>query len=403
MKRVLLTVVVCMAIVAFAVPAFAVGYNNGKINYTTGLNETGYAANAGKYVRQPATSAQTTAAAGPHGNYTTTTNKCSDCHSTHFAKGSYMLLRANSREDACSFCHAGGGGSTLNIQMDNQYDANGVVADGSRGAGTGHTLGYKGNAPADINPAYTDAEGLACFDCHSPHGNSARILTTFANPGRATFNDAGEEGVLSAPPGSSHFWVTKVNGSTGQTAIDKFTKYTSSKYGVVYDLRSYLPVTGDDVVDKGTIWGLAPVEGNFVIAKAVTGAEIKPVWGTGRFLLLKNPDAKDGSDITTSGAGSYGGGPYALANGAGSNKLSINWTNPLGPANAAYGGNQDNDGQKFPSAATGILAVSEMCTDCHDGAAGSSGQAANVWLPSSDDSSTGSYQVAYSHDAQPRH
>ncbi len=401
MKRVLITLAVCMAILAVAVPAFAAGYNNGGKNYTTGANEAGYGDNAGIYVRQPATSAQTTAAAGPHGNYTTTTNKCSDCHSTHFAKGSYMLLRANSREDACSFCHAGGGGSTLNIQMDNTYDAAGVVADGSRGAGTGHTLGYTGNAPADINPAYTDAEGLACFDCHSPHGNSARILTTFANPGRATFNDAGEETAVGAPAGSSHFWVTSIKGSTGQTAIDKFTKYTSAKYGTVYDLRSYVPIAVTDTA--GTIWGLSPVEGNFVITKPLTGAEIKPVWGTGRFLLVKNPDAKDGSDITTSGAGSYGGGPYALADGLGSNKLSINWTDPLGPANAKYGGNQDNDGQAFPTAGNGILAVSEMCTDCHDGAAGSSGQAANVWLPSSNDSSTGSYQVAYSHDAQPRH
>ncbi len=402
MKRVLLTVVVCMAILALAAPAFAAGYNNGEINYTTGLDEAGYADNAGQYVRQPATSAQTTAAAGPHGNYTTTTNKCSDCHSTHYAKGSYMLLRANSREDACSFCHAGGGGSTLNIQMDNQYDASGVVADGSRGSGTGHTLGYAGNSPADINPAYTDAEGLACFDCHSPHGNSARILTTFANPGRATFNDAGEETAVGAPAGSSHFWVTKINGSTGAAAIAKFTSYTSAKYGVVYDLRSYVPVSGTDVLATSTIWGLAPVEGNFVITKPVTGAEIKPVWGTGRFLLVKNPDAKDGSDETTSGPGTYGGGEYALADN-GLNKLSIDWADPLGPANPAYGGNQDNDGQKFPSASTGILAVSEMCTDCHDGAAGSAGQAANVWLPSAADTSTGSYQVAYSHDAQPRH
>ena len=402
MKRVLLTVVVFVMMFALAVPAFAAGYNNGGINFTTNANEALYGKNAGQYVRLPQTSSQTTAAAGPHGNYTTTTNKCSDCHSTHFAKGSYMLLRANTREDACSFCHSGGGGSTLNIQMDNEYDADGVVVDGKRGSGTGHTLGYKGNAPADIKPAYTDAEGLACFDCHSPHGNSARILTTFANPGRATFNDAGEESAVNAPAGSSHFWVTSIKGSTGAPAIAKFTSYNSSKYGVVYDLRSYIPISATDVAATSTIWGLSPVEGNFVITKPVTGVEIKPVWGTGRFLLLKNPDAKDGSDITTSGAGSYGGGPYALADN-GLNKLSINWTDPLGPANATYGGNQDNDGQKFPSASTGILAVSEMCTDCHDGAAGSSGQAANVWLPSAADTSTGSYEVAYSHDAQPRH
>ena len=171
-RRILVLALIAVAILALtAAPALAEGYND-PTEYT---RATGYEA-------------------GPHGGYNSTTNKCNDCHSTHYASGSYVLLRANSREAACDFCHVGGGGSSINIQMDNTYNTAAAVAGGAdavvdtgndRGAGVGHTLGYSGGAPVDINPAYSDSAGLACFDCHTPHGNSARVLTTFANPGRA--------------------------------------------------------------------------------------------------------------------------------------------------------------------------------------------------------------------------
>lgn len=184
-KRALMLAVLTAAVLAIAaVPAFAEGYNDGGWNYTTGSDLPGYGDNAGIYVRSVTTTAQVQSFAGPHGGYTTTTNKCQDCHSTHYALGSYMLLRANDRENACTFCHAGGGGSSINIQMDNAYDADGVIASADNHLGTGHTLGYSGSAPADIEPAFTDTAGLACFSCHTPHGNSARVLEAFGSPSR---------------------------------------------------------------------------------------------------------------------------------------------------------------------------------------------------------------------------
>jgi predicted CXXCH cytochrome family protein len=400
-KRILTIAAIAATMLAItATPALAEGYNNGGINYTTGTNVAGYGNNAGLYVRTP-NATQTASMSGPHGGYTTTTNKCQDCHSTHYAKGSYVLLRANRREDACTFCHGGGGGSTINIQMDNAYDANGPAIDGSRGMGTGHSLGYKGNAPDDINPAYTAANGLACFDCHTPHGNSARVLTTFANPGRAYFEDPSK-------PGSKN-WVTAINGNkaaVGSSVIIggvTFNAVNDPTYGPVYDLN-----TSPSTVPTATMWGLTPVEGNFVIRTAATvKAVVKPVWPTGRFLLLKNPDNLEPvSDVATSSSDPSAtvptGAIYKTAD-HGYNKLSINWDDPLGPADVAYGGEQDKNGGAFPSSPNGILAESEFCTDCHDGAAGSSGQPANVWVPSQENSVTGSYQVAYAHDAQPRH
>lgn len=336
LKKTLFIAVIAMAIVALtALPAFAEGYND-PAEYTRDLGSF----------------------QGPHGGYTTTTNKCQECHSTHYATGKYMLLRANERAAACDFCHGGGGGSDINIMMDNDYRSGDFdVAQTSAettttmGYGTGHTLGYTGNAPTDINPAYSDPDGLACFSCHTPHGNSARVLTTFANPGRAF---GGGSAVL--PTTSTEYFGNSTDG----------------------------------VLDAAGEWGIDPNEGNIKIFSGGV-VKAKPIWPTGRFLLLSNPhsDAAEGqNDMAVSDTADNG-----------FNKLAISWDEPLGPADENYGGDQDADpDDSFPWQAEGFMGLNEFCTDCHDGAAGASTQSANVWK--SDEST---YTVASSHDSQPRH
>ncbi len=180
-------VLVAMAFALVAAPAFAEGYNTRSSDAAAVAK--GYGATTGEYTRYLGSFS------GPHGGYATTTNKCADCHSTHYAKGSFMLMRANSREAACDYCHGGGGGSSVNIMMDNEYNTVADVtagaaaakkyADGnSQGKGTGHTLGYTGLSPVDIDPAFQAQSGLACFNCHTPHGNSARTLQSFGSPSR---------------------------------------------------------------------------------------------------------------------------------------------------------------------------------------------------------------------------
>ncbi|MDI6715747.1 MAG: cytochrome c3 family protein [Actinomycetota bacterium] len=44
---------------------------------------------------------------GPHGSYITTSNKCKTCHAIHRSNGAYYLLRADSPDDACTYCHTG--------------------------------------------------------------------------------------------------------------------------------------------------------------------------------------------------------------------------------------------------------------------------------------------------------
>jgi hypothetical protein len=358
-KRILFVALVATAIFAIAVvPAFAEGYNT-PTQYT---RATGYFS-------------------GPHGGYTTTTNKCADCHSTHYAAGSFMLLRANSREAACDYCHGGGGGSTINIMMDNDYKlmsdpttttAGIAVIDGGSGNGTGHTLGYTGNAPADIKPAFSSTAGLACFDCHSPHGNSARILTTFANPGREM--------------------------GTGNLAV------APTDFGYIGNTDGV--IDGAGVI--GTEWGIDPVQGNL---KWWSGSlQVKPIWPNGRFLLVKNPHVEISSVTGLEVADTT---VTSVANEIatdGVNKYMIDWEEPLGPADTTYGGYQDNDNDKaYPFAPQvagegGFLAESEFCVDCHDGTAGASTQPAEVWAPAGVSGSlVGTYTVAYAHDAQPRH
>lgn len=464
-KKIVALAALAVCVVALAAaPALAEGYNQSGYSFTGGASgtdpvaETNYPDASGLYVRYPSagqvSNGATSSLQGPHGGYNTTTNKCQDCHSTHYASGAYMLLRANDRENACSFCHAGGGGSKLNIQMDNAYDETGMVlaqgaaADTTRGAGTGHTLGYKGKAPADIEPAYQDTSGFACFDCHSPHGNSARILTTFSDPGRAVY-DAVAAGVVGAVAGDKYLYVTDIKYFAGNGTFNT-VDFNEAAYGLpaltdpttsrtVYDLNAVLSadIATMTPAGYGGIFGVTP-EGNTVFkrkdgdptqAGAQTDAKAiwRPVWQTGSFLLLKNPDNETGANGMKTGKS----GDMTVTAGSevasqGVNKFPINWDDPLGPADQVYGGNQNNnrndaewnsvtkqweyDGDgigttvAYPSAPTGILSAMEFCTDCHDGAAGASTQAAKVYFDENqDDVAAGDYATAYSHDAQPRH
>ena len=373
-RRTLVLAVITVALVVLtAVPAFAVAQSyNDSGEYT---RDNGYFS-------------------GPHGGYTTTTNKCAVCHSTHYAEGSFMLLRANSREAACDYCHGGGGGSTINIQMDNAYKTmtedfdikDGVVDVANTpegGYGTGHTLGYTGMAPADIKPAYQAADGFACFDCHSPHGNSERIMGVTGNPGR-------------------------------QLGTDNIV--------IPMDQPPYIGNSTDGILNSGGEWGVDPNFGNFKWfgdpwaanpagrpADDTAGARLiyRPIFPAGRFMLVKDPHstAQESQPDTATPWTVYGDRTVLATDGL--NKFEIDWDDPMGPADGGYGGGQDNDSNQSFLFATvgpsgtpgnGFAALSEFCVDCHDGTAGASTQAAEVW-----NSVEGTYTVSYSHDAQPRH
>jgi len=115
---------------------------------------------------------------GPHGGYTSGTQKCSTCHMVHNAAGNTDLLPEATIADTCNTCHDGTGGGGV-------Y---GVIAyrsgPASRTAGAGHRIGpdslnstgtvtvpggsTTGNG--SLETTFTGENGsMTCTDCHSPH------------------------------------------------------------------------------------------------------------------------------------------------------------------------------------------------------------------------------------------
>lgn len=456
-RRVLVATALAVVFVVSVVPAtYASAYNQGS-KITTDLGWGNLSTDArlqyqGAYANS--------SVRGPHGGYDTTTNKCKDCHSVHYAFGSYMLLRANSRQAACDFCHGGGGGSTVNIMMDNSYStgpaamalAGGPAADATTtmGLGTGHTLGYKGNAPDDIRPAFSDPNGFACFDCHTPHGNSARSLGPFFAPGapvQATeltqvFHLRFNPGFVDPNTGNLSLDPVEVLSETIPTATARYIEYIN------------LTPPGHEGEDGWYVeYGIEARE-NYVIKQDLSGLGIanrtdagptvirKPLMIKGTYLLLKDPDNENGlgeaGDLSTATVNIGGKEVYTSRDTSHtSNKLAIDWENPLGAAqtivgnspaaspsfgpaydptyrdpynsflNVFYTGNNERFAwpyflENLTENRPGVATEGEFCADCHSGAAGMSKQAAEVWRPDRSDSSTGTYMIGYGHDSQPR-
>lgn len=330
---------------------------------------------------------------GPHGGYTTSTHKCRECHAVHRAAGKFKLMRADTRVEACDWCHGGGAGSGYNIQMDNDDDF-------TQEYNVGHTIGFgtssgQYKAPDDTYPAYTPhyyLGGFSCFDCHSPHGNPQRILgyNNFYNAlGWTTLSDA-QAGGYSNYLGAGASWA--------------------SGFGIANPGRTFW--NDPDWVEYGN-----------------PDPEGRPIFKPGKWILVKNPNKEIAwTNITPSTTL-----PPVYVNGnavvygpanpipAGAeipdlltqmiytasvdatvpvNKVPTDWERPLG--GNASGENRIIYNQAAPAPV--VFVVSEFCADCHDGNAGVSTVKAAVF--SEDRAIRGDvtpYDLAYSHDNQPRH
>lgn len=134
-----------------------------------------------------------------HSNYTSNTDACASCHSTHTATGAKLLQWADV-STACWSCHDGTVTTTYNVQQ-------GLIA--STGARTsGGLFGVNGNedpaaslsnhgvkanlktgaAPGGANQEADDQRGtwsaeFTCASCHTPHGQggNSRVLNPDPN------------------------------------------------------------------------------------------------------------------------------------------------------------------------------------------------------------------------------
>ena len=115
--------------------------------------------------------------AGPHGGYTTTTNKCATCHSVHTAPTGLKLLPAATVKGTCETCHDGTGGKGV-------Y---GVLASRGVTQTSGHEIevtsivpGGNASTGGTSSVTFSGQSGyLTCTDCHSPHANSANMVQPF--------------------------------------------------------------------------------------------------------------------------------------------------------------------------------------------------------------------------------
>ena len=107
---------------------------------------------------------------GPHGNYSTTTDKCAVCHTVHVAPSSNKLLPAETTKDTCFTCHDGTGGygvygaieaRGLVVGATHRIDATSTVPGGDAATGGSAETTFTG-----------ENDYLSCGDCHSPHDNS---------------------------------------------------------------------------------------------------------------------------------------------------------------------------------------------------------------------------------------
>jgi len=92
----------------------------------------------------------------PHGGYDTTTNKCTVCHSVHRGQGAYYLLRADSQDDACDYCHIGGSAHSSTVV----YDLNSA----GKASTNGHTIGASTYVPDSTTSQWTEQLELLTVD-----------------------------------------------------------------------------------------------------------------------------------------------------------------------------------------------------------------------------------------------
>jgi len=112
---------------------------------------------------------------GPHGGYTSGTQKCSTCHLVHNAVGNDALLAGATIADTCNTCHDGTGGGGVYGVIKYRSGATTEPAGHRIGVASLNTTGtvtVPGGlaSGASLNTTFTGESGsMTCTDCHSPH------------------------------------------------------------------------------------------------------------------------------------------------------------------------------------------------------------------------------------------
>ena len=156
----------------------------------------------------------------PHLGLSTSSNQCKTCHAVHNADNtgiadlgaasgagvagtgqSFKLLRNESRQTECYFCHGQTGALTTAVKKpyaDMIDPADGVTVIPPKGE---HTLGATAIPDSTVDDSFLAGDGLSCGNCHSVHGGwtlngvAAAGTQTIPNP---EFGEPGEPATLSS-------------------------------------------------------------------------------------------------------------------------------------------------------------------------------------------------------------
>lgn len=266
----------------------------------------------------------------PHGGYDTATNKCKVCHAVHRAEGAYYLLRADSQDDACDYCHIGGSAHSSKVV----YDLNSA----GKSTTNGHTIGASTYIPdssvaqwteavtletvdADMNPLSEDIEvraydeqkndmyrfarhhghssasggarrnyipigplALRCMSCHQVHNAEAQTWNSVAmanlgNAGQYTVADAGNNGVGT----SSYKLLKQFPSGTYVGGLDSYGQVSIANISLVPETTLTAGVNFDAVRTMGADPTALNLVRDFnndgdVLDSGETAAMNKPMW-----------------------------------------------------------------------------------------------------------------------------
>lgn len=174
------------------------------------------------------------AAAGPHGDFNSKTEKCERCHSVHTAK-TQTLLQKNTIQDLCVSCHSKGIGADTAV-MDGAllrpvsagssvYDNLGTLLGGgfdsigtTASSTSRHIMGTATNPPGGTGGATIV---LDCMSCHTPHDSpNYRMLRRRPN-GIATDITVAWNGP----------WKTTTVDADGKTVVTTDNAYVEQSFG----------------------------------------------------------------------------------------------------------------------------------------------------------------------------
>ncbi len=259
----------------------------------------------------------------PHGGYDSTSNKCKVCHAVHRAEGAYYLLRANSQDDACDYCHIGGSARSRLVVYDNSLDGKYTT--------NGHTIGASAIIPdSSVRQELVDVE-ISTVDENMDTLEEVVEVRRYMERRNAMFRFTTQHGHLFDHGTSSYSRV-------GPTALSCMSCHQ------VHNAEAL-------------VW--KPVEapaGYKLLRGSPSGSVVGPNQQVDRVAMDSVPTGMIARvpEVEFITAGNTGPVPH--------NDYPTIWTEWTGPAEGAF----DNDEAQNPSYVGSPGALSVWCADCHN-------------------------------------